>query len=62
VETSCECVDAREKAYFCPHQMATLVRCLSDGLFTLDQWAGPMTPEAEDLILANVFRKRKGRR
>ena len=57
--TSCECVDAREKGYFCPHQMAVLVRCLADGMFTLDQWAGPMTPEAEDLILANVFRKRR---
>lgn len=62
VETTCECVDAREKRYFCPHQMAMLVRCLSEGFFTLDQWNGPMTPEAEDLILANVFRKRKGKR
>lgn len=59
VATSCECVDSREKAYFCPHQMAVLVRCLSGGLFTLDQWAGPMTPEGEDLILANVFRKKR---
>ena len=62
VETTCECVDSREKKYFCPHQMAMLVRCLSEGVFTLDQWTGPMTPEAEDLILANVFRKRKGKR
>jgi hypothetical protein len=62
VATSCECTDFREKGYFCPHQMTVLVRCLMDGLFTLDQWSGPMTPEAEDLILANVFRrKRHGR-
>ena len=62
VATSCECVDAREKLYFCPHQMSVLVRCLTEGLFTLDQWAGPMSPEGEDLILANVFRKRRPRR
>ena len=61
VATSCECVDFREKAYFCPHQMSVLVRCLADGTFSLDQWTGPMTPEAEDLILANVFRKRRPR-
>lgn len=59
VATSCECLDFREKGYFCGHQMAALVRCLSEGLFTLDQWTGPMTPEAEDLIMANVFRKRR---
>jgi len=59
VATSCECVDSREKGYFCSHQMSVLVRCLVEGLFTLDQWAGPMTPEAEDLILANVFRKKR---
>jgi hypothetical protein len=59
IETACECVDFREKRYFCIHQMAVLVRCLSEGLFTLDQWAGPMTPESEDLILANVFRRRR---
>lgn len=62
VDTSCECVDHREKGYFCPHQMAVLVRCLQEGFFTLDQWTGPMTPEAEDLILANVFRKKRARR
>lgn len=61
VATSCECVDSREKGYFCSHQMAVLVRCLSEGLFTLDQWSGPMTPEAEDLILANVLRRRRPR-
>ena len=61
VATSCECMDARDKGYFCPHQMTVLVRCLADGLFTLDQWAGPMSQEAEDLILANVFRKRRRR-
>jgi hypothetical protein len=61
IATSCECVESREKAYFCVHQMAVLVRCLSEGLFSLDQWAGPMAPEAEDLILANVFRRRRGR-
>jgi len=61
IATSCECVDAREKAYFCPHQMAVLVRSLSEGLFSLDQWSGPMTPEAEDLILANVLRSRRPR-
>lgn len=59
VATSCECVDSREKGYFCSHQMSVLVRCLAEGMFTLDQWAGPMTPEAEDLILANVFRKKR---
>ena len=62
IATSCECMDFREKAYFCPHQMAVLVRCLAEGLFTLDQWAGPMTAEAEDLILANVFRRRRPRK
>jgi len=62
VATSCECVDAREKGYFCPHQMAVLVRCLADGLFSLDQWSGPMSQEGEDLILANVFRKRRSRK
>jgi hypothetical protein len=61
IATSCECVDFREKGYFCPHQMTVLVRCLADGLFSLDQWAGPMTPEAEDLILANVFRRKRPR-
>ena len=59
--TSCECMDARDRGYFCPHQMTVLVRCLADGLFTLDQWAGPMSQEAEDLILANVFGKRRRR-
>jgi hypothetical protein len=59
IAASCECMDFREKAYFCPHQMAVLVRCLAEGLFTLDQWAGPMTPEAEDLILANVLRRKR---
>ena len=62
VATSCECVDSREKRYFCPHQMSTLVRCLTEDLFSLDQWTGPMTAEAEDLILANVFRQRRPRR
>lgn len=62
VATSCECVDSREKGYFCPHQMAVLVRCLIGGVFTLDEWSGPMTPEAEDLIQANVFRKKRPRR
>ena len=62
IATSCECVDYREKGYFCPHQMTVLVRCLSGGLFSLDQWTGPMTPEAEDLILANVFRRKRPRR
>ena len=59
VATSCECVDSREKGYFCPHQMSVLVRCLSEGMFTLDQWSGPMTTEGEDLILANVFRRKR---
>ncbi len=59
IATSCECVEFREKGYFCPHQMAVLVRCLADGLFPLDDWAGPMSPEAADLILANVFRRRR---
>ena len=62
VDTSCECVDHREKGYFCPHQMAVLVRCLQEGLFTLDKWRGPMTPEAEDLIQANVLRKKSTRK
>jgi len=59
IATSCECIDFREKRYFCPHQMAVLVRCLAEGLFALDQWTGPMTTEAEDLILANVFRRKR---
>jgi hypothetical protein len=59
IATSCECVDFRDKGYFCPHQMAVFVRCLAEGLFALDQWTGPMTPEAEDLILANVFRRKR---
>lgn len=59
IATSCECVDFRDKGYFCPHQMTVLVRCLAEGLFALDQWTGPMNPEAEDLILANVFRRKR---
>jgi len=59
IATSCECVDSREKGYFCGHQMSVLVKCLALGLFSLDQWTGPMTSEGEDLVLANVFRKRK---
>ncbi|HEX9908298.1 MAG TPA: hypothetical protein VGB78_07545 [Thermoplasmata archaeon] len=59
VATSCECIDAREKKYFCIHQMTALVRCLSEGIFSLDQWTGPMTPEGEDLILASVLRRKK---
>jgi hypothetical protein len=39
--------------------MSVLVKCLALGLFSLDQWTGPMTSEGEDLVLANVFRKRK---
>lgn len=62
ISTSCECVDSREKGYFCSHQMAVLVRSLADGLFSLDGWTGPMTDEAEDLILGNVFRKKRPRR
>ncbi|MEW5747810.1 MAG: hypothetical protein AB1793_03335 [Candidatus Thermoplasmatota archaeon] len=62
VDTSCECVEHREKGYFCQHQMAVLVRCLQEGLFTLDRWSGPMTPEAEDLIQANVFKKKRPRK
>lgn len=62
VDTSCECVDHREKGYFCPHQMAVLVKCLQDGLFTLDQWAGPMAPEVEHLIQENVVRKKRSHR
>jgi len=59
VATSCECVDSREKSYFCPHQMSVLVRCLSEGLFDLDHWTGPMTHEAEELVLANVLKKKR---
>ena len=59
IATSCECQDARERMHFCPHQMAVLVRCLGDGLFDIDDWTGPMTDEAEDLIMANVFRKKR---
>jgi hypothetical protein len=59
IATSCECVDFREKGYFCPHQMAVLVRCLADGVFKLERWSGPMTSEAEDLIQANVLRRRR---
>jgi hypothetical protein len=59
IATSCECQESREKGYFCPHQMAVLVRCLGEGLFDIDDWTGPMTNEAEDLIIANVFRKKR---
>lgn len=59
VATSCECIEFREKGYFCPHQMAVLVKSLGEGLFALEDWTGPMTREAEDLILANVLRKRR---
>lgn len=59
IATSCECLEFREKGYFCAHQMAVLVRCLADGLFALDQWTGPMTLEAKDLILANVLRRKR---
>ncbi len=62
VSTSCECVDSREKGYFCPHQMSVLVRCLADGLFSLDQWTGPMTDEAEDLILASLGHRKRPRK
>ncbi|HIH00837.1 TPA: hypothetical protein HA259_01925 [Thermoplasmata archaeon] len=61
IGTSCECLDCREKGYFCPHQMAVLVRSISEGVFELDDWTGPMTREAEDLINANVLRKRRRR-
>ena len=59
IDTSCECMDACEKGYFCPHQMAVLVRCLSEGVLGIDEWTGPMTPEAEDLIRANVLRRKR---
>ncbi len=62
IDTSCECVDHREKGYFCPHQMAVLMRCLQEGVFTLRQWTGPMTHEVVDLIEANVLKKKKARR
>ena len=62
IDTSCECADHREKAHFCPHQMAVLVKCLQEGVFPLDRWSGPMTHEVEELIQANVFRKRRGRK
>jgi len=59
VATTCECLECREKGYFCPHQMAVLVKCVSQGVFDLEEWTGPMTREAEDLIVANVLRKRR---
>lgn len=59
VATSCECLDFREKGYFCPHQMAVLVKSIGLGIFSIGDWTGPMTREAEDLILANVLRKRR---
>ncbi len=59
VATSCECLECREKGYFCPHQMAVLVKCVGQGVFDLGEWTGPMTREAEDLIVANVLRKRR---
>lgn len=59
VATTCECLECREKGYFCPHQMAVLVKCVGQGVFDLDDWTGPMTREAEDLIVANVLRKRR---
>ncbi len=59
IASSCQCVDSREKGYFCPHQMALLVRCLSEGVFDIGDWAGPMTHEAEELIMANVLKRRR---
>ena len=59
IATSCECLECREKGYFCSHQMAVLVKSVSNELFNLDEWTGPMTAEAEDLINANVLRKRR---
>ena len=59
IATSCECLDCREKGYFCPHQMAVLVKSVAQGLFGIDDWTGPMTTEAEDLIIANVLRKKR---
>ncbi len=59
VATTCECLECREKGYFCPHQMAVLVKCVGQGVFDLEDWTGPMTREAEDLIVANVLRKRR---
>lgn len=59
IASSCECVDFREKGYFCPHQMALLVRCLSEDVFDIRDWTGPMTHEAEELILANVLKRRR---
>ncbi|UCE81425.1 MAG: hypothetical protein JSV94_03135 [Methanobacteriota archaeon] len=60
IATSCECLECREKGYFCPHQMAVLVKSLANGIFSLEDWTGPMTAEAEDLISANVLRRRRG--
>jgi hypothetical protein len=59
VATSCECLECREKGYFCPHQMAVLVKSVGQGVFGLEDWTGPMTREAEDLILSNVLKKRR---
>jgi hypothetical protein len=59
IATSCECLDCREKGYFCPHQMAVLVKSVAEGLFDLEDWTGPMTAEAEDLVVANVLRKKR---
>jgi hypothetical protein len=59
IATSCECLDCREKDYFCPHQMAVLVKSVALGLFDLGDWTGPMTTEAEDLVIANVLRKKR---
>ena len=59
IATSCECLECREKGYFCPHQMAVLVKSVANNLFAIEDWAGPMTAEAEDLINANVLRKRR---
>jgi len=59
VATTCECLECREKGHFCPHQMAVLVKCVGQGVFDLEEWTGPMTREAEDLIVANVLRKRR---
>ena len=59
VAMTCECLECREKGYFCPHQMAVLVKCVGQGAFDLEDWTGPMTREAEDLIVANVLRKRR---
>lgn len=52
IRTSCECDDSSQRGLFCPHQMAVLMRALSEKKIKLNSWKGPMTPELKSSIMA----------